>query len=202
MADFKPTWLYVKQHSITGLKYFGKTTSKDPYRYTGSGQYWLNHLKIHGKDITTVWCQLFLDKSELIEYAKDFSIKNNIVESKEWANLIPETGHEDGGGIKGRIGLPHTEETKNKIREARKLQKSPMTGKNHSEETKEKIRQKRVTQVISEESNIKRSNTLKGHIFSEERNQKISRALTGRKFSPETIEKMRISARARHQQEN
>jgi hypothetical protein len=202
MADFKPTWLYVKQHSVTGLKYFGKTTSKDPHRYNGSGRYWLRHLKVHGKNITTVWCQLFFDKSELIEYAKNFSIKNNIVESKEWANLIPEAGYEDGGGIKGRIGPPHSEETKSKIREARKNQKSPMTGKSHSEETKEKIRQKRITQVFSEESYIKRSNSLKGHIFSKERNQKISRALTGRKFSPDTIEKMRISARARHQQEN
>ena len=27
--EFKPTWLYIKQHNTTGLKYFGKTT-KDP----------------------------------------------------------------------------------------------------------------------------------------------------------------------------
>ena len=76
-----------------------------------------------------------------------------------------------------------------------------MAGKKHTNDTKEKIRKKRAEQIISEESNLKRSNTLKGHIFSEERNQKISRALTGRKFSPETIEKMKISAKARHQKE-
>ena len=201
MAEFKPTWLYIKQHVDTGLKYFGKTTAADPYKYKGSGQYWLRHLTSHGKNITTLWCELFTDKELLIEYAKKFSIENNIVESSDWANLIPEAGHEDGGGVKGRSGKPHTEETKQKLRESRKLQNDPRLGKTHREESKEKIRQKRATQVISEESNIKRSNTLLGHVFSEERNQKISRALIGRKFSPDTIERMRISAKARHQKE-
>ena len=27
---FKPTYLYVKTHNKTGLKYFGKTTTPDP----------------------------------------------------------------------------------------------------------------------------------------------------------------------------
>ena len=201
MSDFKPTWLYVKQHVDTGLKYFGKTTAQDPYKYNGSGQYWMRHLNSHGKNIITVWCELFTDKDLLIEYAKKFSIENNIVESKDWANLIPEAGHEDGGGVKGRVGKPHTEETKQKLRESRKLQDAPMLGKLHKEESKEKIRQKRSIQIISEESNVKRSNALQGYVHSEERNQKISRALVGRKFSPETIEKMRISAKARHKKE-
>ena len=26
MKQFKPTYLYVKTHNVTGLKYFGKTT--------------------------------------------------------------------------------------------------------------------------------------------------------------------------------
>ena len=28
-----PTYLYIKEHSITGLKYFGKTTAKNPLKY-------------------------------------------------------------------------------------------------------------------------------------------------------------------------
>ena len=36
MSIYQPTWLYVKQHPVTGLKYFGKTT-QNPYRYKGSG---------------------------------------------------------------------------------------------------------------------------------------------------------------------
>lgn len=200
MTDFIPTWLYIKQHNDTGLKYFGKTTRKDPYRYYGSGKYWIRHIGQHGKNITTTWAQLFTDKTSLVEYAIQFSTENNIVESSEWANLIPEAGYEDGGGIKGRVGKPHSEDTKNKIRQARALQASPMLGKSHTDETKSKIREKRKTQVITEESNIKRSISLMGHSCSTERNEKISRALTGRKFSPETIEKMRMSARARYQQ--
>ena len=30
-------YLYVKQHSITGLKYFGRTTQANPYKYKGYG---------------------------------------------------------------------------------------------------------------------------------------------------------------------
>ena len=75
---FKPTWLYIKQHNITGLKYFGKTVGKNPNRYLGSGEHWKNHLNKHGTDITTVWCQLFTNKDELTKYALEFSKENNI----------------------------------------------------------------------------------------------------------------------------
>jgi len=55
---YKPTYLYIKKHNVTGLKYFGKTV-RDPLKYKGSGQYWLTHLKQHGNDVTTEWCKLF-----------------------------------------------------------------------------------------------------------------------------------------------
>ena len=196
MVEFTPTWLYVKEHNATGLKYFGKTIS-DPLKYKGSGKYWLNHLKKHGKDVSTIWCQRFTDKSELIEFANNFSVKNNIVESAEWANLIPENGYEDGGGIKGQPGHPHNEETKEKLRQARLKQPSPSLGLHHTEETKEKLRQANLGKVVSQETKDKTSATMTGHVFSEERNQKISVALKGRKFSEETIEKIRLSARNR-----
>lgn len=38
--------LYKKTHNITGLKYLGQTT-KNPYKYRGSGTYWKRHIKIH-----------------------------------------------------------------------------------------------------------------------------------------------------------
>lgn len=88
---FKPTWLYLKQHNITGLKYFGKTI-RDPQSYPGSGIRWTRHLKKHGKDISTLWCQLFTNKEELTKFALQFSAENNIVESTEFANLKPEDG--------------------------------------------------------------------------------------------------------------
>ena len=74
---FRPTWLYIKQHNITGLKYFGKTI-RDPLKYNGSGKYWVSHLKKHGKYVTTLWVQLFENETELVQHAIDFSKTNNI----------------------------------------------------------------------------------------------------------------------------
>jgi hypothetical protein len=46
-------YLYVKTHRKTGLKYLGKTNSRYPHKYSGSGIYWTNHLKEHGYDVKT-----------------------------------------------------------------------------------------------------------------------------------------------------
>jgi len=89
---FKPTWLMIKQHNVTGLKYFCKTVKTDPHTYKGSGVRWCNHLKKHGRDVSTIWYKLFDDSQELTEYAIRFSVQNNIVESPEWANLVIEDG--------------------------------------------------------------------------------------------------------------
>jgi hypothetical protein len=48
--EITPTYLYIKQHSITGLKYFGKTTKSNPYKYNGSGKYWIRHINKNGKE--------------------------------------------------------------------------------------------------------------------------------------------------------
>jgi hypothetical protein len=87
-------YLYIKTHNKTGLKYFGKTVL-DPYSYYGSGKYWKNHLKKYGYDITTEIYGYYTDKNKCIEDAIKFSKENNIVESKEWANLMIESL--DGG---------------------------------------------------------------------------------------------------------
>jgi hypothetical protein len=172
MKEFKPTWLYVKQHSITGLKYFGKTI-RDPLTYTGSGVYWIRHLKHHGNDVITTWCQLFTNKQSLVEFAESFSKENNIVESTQWANLRPEDGLMGGDtGItdSGRQKLSnksknfrHSAESKQKIKEARSKQTNLRTGKKHSAETIEKIKAKRALQIITEETKSKISKSLQGN---------------------------------------
>ena len=88
-----PTVLYIKQHSVTKLKYFGKTT-QDPLKYKGSGVHWSRHLKKHGKEhIITIWVsEPFIDSIIISEFALAFSRDNNIVESKDWANQKPENG--------------------------------------------------------------------------------------------------------------
>lgn len=92
--------LYIAIHNKTNLKYFGKTTKyHDEYslqeKYHGSGKYWTRHLKKHGDDITMkIYGTYYID--DVQEVALQFSLDNNIVESKEWANLKPENGL-DGG---------------------------------------------------------------------------------------------------------
>jgi hypothetical protein len=84
-------YLYVKTHNITGLKYLGKTT-KDPFKYQGSGKYWKRHIKKYGYDVVTE----ILYQSENIEDIRKigmyYSNVWNIVESEDWANLIEEYG--------------------------------------------------------------------------------------------------------------
>jgi hypothetical protein len=101
-------YLYVKTHNVTGLKYFGKTTKKDPYSYKGSGKYWLKHLKKHGLNITTEIIAAFTNEELCKKYAIDYSIKNDIVNSNKWANLREENGL-DGAPI-GNIVTSHTKQ--------------------------------------------------------------------------------------------
>jgi hypothetical protein len=76
---FKPTYLYIKRHDITGLLYFGKTVRKDPTLYLGSGKYWRAHIRKHGKNISTIWSMLFTDKDLIKEFALFFSEEFDIV---------------------------------------------------------------------------------------------------------------------------
>ena len=110
-----PTYLYIKQHSITGLKYFGKTSQLDPYKYLGSGKYWTLHIKKHGKEhVETMWVSDLYQDTSIVEYALHFSLENNIVESNDWANLKHENGL-DGGGVRGKSIQAWTPERKAKL---------------------------------------------------------------------------------------
>lgn len=122
-------YLYVKQHKSTGLRYFGKTANgRDPYTYLGSGKYWIRHVNKHGKELVetlNVW--QFENEEDCSEFALKFSTDNNIVESVEWANIVPENG-KDGApvgvsGSSGMLGKKHTAETKRKISEKAKGRK-------------------------------------------------------------------------------
>ena len=108
-----PTFLYIKTHNITGLKYFGKTTKTDPHKYTGSGKYWKRHLKVHGNFYSTEIVATFNEVEECEKFALDFSNRHNIVESVEWANLQEENGIT--GAPKGHAGHKFTDEQLMKI---------------------------------------------------------------------------------------
>ena len=100
-------YLYVKTHNTTGLKYLGQTKNIDPHRYPGSGKHWIRHLRKHGNNFTTEIIKECRDVNEVNYWGQYYSTLWNVVDSKEWANLKPETG--DGGSG------PMAEETKRKI---------------------------------------------------------------------------------------
>ncbi len=189
---FKPTWLYIKQHNITGLKYFGKTTRKNPNGYRGSGSYWKNHLRKHGKDISTTWCQLFENRDELIEYATKFSIENNIVDSLEWANLAIENGID--GAISGQVPWNKGKKASNEHKqnqskaqlgkkkipvsvERKKKQSQTMSGRPGRTPTKEEIERR----IKTRKENYERKKA-QGFSYSGPNN-----GFYGKKMSPESI---------------
>lgn len=95
-------YLYIKQHEITGLKYFGMTT-QDPYVYSGSGRIWRKHLQKHGHSIKTIDVFKFEEAEEASEFAINFSKQNNIVKSNKWANMIIETAKAEFPSRKGCV---------------------------------------------------------------------------------------------------
>jgi hypothetical protein len=91
-------YLMVKIHNITGLKYLCQTTKKDYTRYIGSGKYWLEHLRQHGKFIKTELLKECQTREELRHWGIHYSTLWDVVNSKDktgkkiWANLTPEKG--------------------------------------------------------------------------------------------------------------
>ena len=85
--------LMIKKHNKTGLKYLCVTSKDDHELYRGSGYYWKRHLRTHGNNIST---QILFETSSLEELKNEgikYSAIYDVVESDEWANLIPETGY-------------------------------------------------------------------------------------------------------------
>jgi hypothetical protein len=126
-------YLYVKTHRQTGLKYLGKTTAADPHRYTGSGIYWRDHLRVHGVDYDTEILKECQTAEEVKYWGSYYSNLWDVVNARDpagnktWANLKPEEG--DGG----YIGRPWTESERQLIRERQKGQISPNRGKTYEE---------------------------------------------------------------------
>lgn len=73
---FKPTIFYIKRHSLTGLKYFGKTTrlTVTNGRYRGGGKYWQKHINKHGvRLVETIWkSEVYTDMAVNVIYRYHF----------------------------------------------------------------------------------------------------------------------------------
>jgi hypothetical protein len=170
----KPTYLYVKRHTITGKCYFGKTTSSDPIKYKGSGKHWNLHIKKHGCEyVETLWYKLFTNRDECVKEALKFSKENNIVDSELWLNLIPENGLDGPGRVKGY---------------------------KMSQESRDKLSKSRIGIKMSEEQKAKVSAQWKGRIITTKHREAISSAHTGKLVSTETCTKLSIAAKNRSQE--
>ena len=101
------TYLYVKTHNRTGLKYLGKTI-QNPYKYKGSGVYWCRHLSKHGNDVTTEILKECQTDDEVKYWGQYYSDLWNVVDDTVWANLKPETGE---GGF-GKMAVSTKEKIK------------------------------------------------------------------------------------------
>ncbi len=194
MKNFYPTYLYVKTHNITGLKYFGKTTG-DPFKYRGSGKRWLAHIKKNGYNVTTEVLGYFENEIECTKAALNFSKINQIVESTDWANMIDENGV-DGGAIPRKY-FSMTEETKKKLSNSltgkpawNKGITNPTSGNRlpRTSEQKLKISNSLKGRKRSAESISKTANALRGR-----KRPEVGEKLKGRKKSPETIQKMKLA---------
>lgn len=184
MKDFDPTWLYIKRHKLTGLRYFGKTTKSLNVllnKYKGGGLRWARHIDKHGRDfVVTDWYRLFTDKDDCTEFALFFSEVENIVESDQWANIKPEDGLM-GGNVKGYL-----------------QGKTPWNkGKKQS---KEHIAKR--TGPQSEETKFKRSQSMLGKNTGKQSLDHVEKrisALRGKKQSEELIIKRTSGRKGKHQ---
>ena len=191
--EFTPTFLYIKQHKITGKLYFGKTI-KNPEIYKGSGTLWQRHTKKYGtQHIETLWFCLYTDKQTINEAALSFSKLWNIVESSEWLNLI----EEDGLGHGFIPGYKHKTETKKKISRSlkgknksieHKLNLSKINlGKKHSKETKNKMSNSQKDRITPEWLELMKILST-GRKHSDESKNKISNSKIGKKREPFSVE--------------
>lgn len=201
--NFRPTYLYLKQHKDTGLLYFGKTCG-DVERYLGSGKYWKNHLKAHGDQVETLWFCLFTNREDLYQFAVQYSIQEDIVKNESYANQIIEEGFNGGtlGHKQNRKPYKHSESAKanrrNKVRAKCKAtgkllglvdkqdirflagEIESVHGNCYSKETISKIRESRKDYKPTEETKRKTSQALKGRIRPKEESAKASATLKGR----------------------
>ena len=188
------TILFTKTHKITGLKYFGKTTKTgDAFdKYNGSGVHWVNHLKKNGYLVETDIIGVFETSDPLLEQtALKFSKENDIVNSKEWANLIPENGL-DGGAT--RNGKKHSTKSRKKMSQshsgkilAQRTKDNIKSGMSNMSETAKLERKRKMVEAHKNEDEIKKSL----------RYSKLSETLSGKVRTPETRSKMSNSRKGK-----
>jgi hypothetical protein len=194
-------YLYVKTHNVTGLKYLGKTTKLDPYKYHGSGKYWKLHLKVHGYDYTTEIIKECTSNEEVTEFGLYYSELWNIVESDAWANLKLENG-DGGSGLP--VGYKRSPETIAKMI-VTKMAKYGTLNTQTLDSIEKSLATKGVNgtlntsspEAIAKQLTTKLTNgTMNTHTPTSIEKMKATKLANPYKLSPESIEKMLATRRA------
>lgn len=173
--------IYKTTNLINDKIYIGQDARHNP-KYLGSGKILRLAIKKYGKENF---------KKDILEIVDD--ITKAAEREAYWIEFFNARNHEIGynilsGGISW-IGMHHTEETKNKISETRKNNKSAvgeknaMFGKKHTEESKQKMSKSSKGKKISEEAKQKR----KGKKLTEEHKNNISIGLKNSQKHKDTV---------------
>lgn len=158
--------------------YLGKTASKDPYAYSGSGKYWKAHLNKHGFDYDTEILKECSTPDEVKHWGEYYSELWDVVTSDEWANLKAESGD---GGDPGPIG-------RKKISEAQTGRKH--TNEENTHKSKRQTGTKRSPEYLAKKVGLKYKkpkartapNKNKGRPLSQEWVDKSAKSRTGMKY--------------------
>lgn len=163
----KTTYLYIKEHQLTGLRYFGKTTRKDVTKYLGSGKYWKRHITKHGiEHVKTIWISEAFDNEDLlIDFADHFSTFFDIVDSNDWANMKKENGKDGGFFLYGNDNPAKRPEVREKISKALLghigVPNKGFLDRNHSEESRYKMSISHLGRKVSDSTKLKMSHAQK-----------------------------------------
>ena len=174
-------YIYLRTNKVNGKQYVGQVITKrfkerqrkwksNSYRYAGKV---INNARAkYGIEAFGFEILKECDDKEL-NYWERYYIKELNTKTPYGYNMT------DGGD--GKSGCPISEETKKKMSEAHKGEKSYIYGKHLSEETKKKLSKSHKGKKQSEETKKKRSEKLKGIERSDEIKRKIGEAQKGEK---------------------
>lgn len=200
MKNYQPTRLYIKTHTETGLKYFGKSSAENIDSYYGSGKYWKRHIEEHGKEhVITEWVSdWFYEPDSIKEFALKFSKENDIVQSELWANLKDEDGLDGGGNCSEQLKLTFSNPEwikKVGIQKYKKATES-MTKTFNTEEWKNSVgtkRNKKISGTMNSEHWLNTKGKEKSRKLSEIQNDDVWKSTVGRelqKKKSETLKKI------------
>lgn len=171
-VQLRKMFLYHKISPL-GLNYLGSTVNKEPHKYKGSGKVWRKHLQdnfLSASKLKTIILFETTDKHELRKQGEYYSVLFNVVDSPEWANLIPETGQ---GCFKSVLSEEHRKKISDTLRlrvvsdETKERRSKAMRGRTHTDQTKKKISQAKTGKP--------------GHMHTQQTREMLSKQRTGRK---------------------